>query len=86
MTVVVSGKTAVHIVWMLLLQLLCLAQVSAFGSYQAFWTRPAHLQQQTTTTLHMCICINCSRVTNCQAYHFVESKHQQPHISENPVS
>ena len=31
-----------------------------------------------------CICINCSRVTSCSAYHFVESKHSQPHISTTP--
>lgn len=29
----------------------------------------------------MCICINCSRVINCSAYHFVETKHNQPHIA-----
>jgi hypothetical protein len=29
----------------------------------------------------MCICINCSRVINCSAYHFVETKHHQPHIA-----
>lgn len=34
---------------------------------------------------NMCICIDCSRVTNCQAYHFVETKHSQPHMSEDPV-
>lgn len=31
----------------------------------------------------MCICINCAHVTNCTAYHFVEAKHEQPHINEN---
>jgi hypothetical protein len=33
----------------------------------------------------MCICIDCARVINCQAYHFVEEKHEQPHMSENPT-
>jgi len=33
----------------------------------------------------MCICINCARVTNCKAYHFVETKHEQPHLSEEPT-
>ena len=33
----------------------------------------------------MCICIDCARVTNCAAYHFVESKHEQPHMTENPT-
>jgi Hypothetical chloroplast protein Ycf34 len=32
-----------------------------------------------------CICINCKYVTNCAAYHFVEEKHQQRHISDNPT-
>lgn len=35
--------------------------------------------------LNMCICIDCARVTNCAAYHFVESKHEQPHMTENPT-
>jgi hypothetical protein len=33
----------------------------------------------------MCICINCARVTNCKAYHFVETKHDQPHINHSPT-
>jgi len=36
------------------------------------------------TDLQMCICIDCARVTNCAAYHFVEEKHDQPHMTENP--
>lgn len=32
-----------------------------------------------------CICINCKHVTNCGAYHFVEEKHEQPHISKSPT-
>ena len=43
-------------------------------------------QRQQYTQTNMCICIDCSRVTNCQAYHFVETKHGQPHMTENPVS
>lgn len=35
--------------------------------------------------LSMCICIDCARVTNCAAYHFVEGKHEQPHMTENPT-
>lgn len=34
--------------------------------------------------LSMCICIHCARVTNCAAYYFVETKHHQPHMTENP--
>lgn len=33
----------------------------------------------------MCICIHCTHVTNCSAYHFVEEKHEQPHMTENPT-
>jgi hypothetical protein len=36
---------------------------------------------QRNAPLAMCICINCSRVINCSAYHFVETKHNQPHIA-----
>ena len=36
-------------------------------------------------TPKMCICINCARVTNCAAYHFVETKHGQPHMNEAPT-
>ncbi|CAB9524041.1 Hypothetical chloroplast protein Ycf34 [Seminavis robusta] len=46
---------------------------------------PRAMPQKTTTNLDMCICIDCARVTNCQAYHFVESKHNQPHISKSPT-
>lgn len=35
--------------------------------------------------LSMCICIHCAHVTNCSAYHFVEEKHEQPHMNENPT-
>lgn len=36
-----------------------------------------------SSALH-CICVDCKFVTNCQAYHFVETKHEQPHMNENP--
>lgn len=42
-------------------------------------------QQSTTTSLQMCICIHCKHVTNCQAYHFVEGQHSQPHINKDPT-
>mmetsp|Transcript_13721 Transcript_13721/g.19614 ORF Transcript_13721/g.19614 Transcript_13721/m.19614 type:complete len:203 (-) Transcript_13721:444-1052(-) len=35
--------------------------------------------------VNMCICIDCARVTNCAAYHFVETKHEQPHMTEDPT-
>jgi hypothetical protein len=31
-----------------------------------------------------CICVDCGRVTNCKGYHFVESKHEQPHMTADP--
>jgi hypothetical protein len=33
----------------------------------------------------MCICVDCARVTSCSAYHFVETKHEQPHMTEDPT-
>lgn len=38
-----------------------------------------------TNTILYCICINCSRVIDCTAYHFVETKHEQPHMTLNPT-
>ena len=46
---------------------------------------PAQIGRSTPTSLQMCICINCSRVTNCQAYHFVEQQHSQPHVNKIPT-
>eukprot|EP00542_Grammatophora_oceanica_P021837 CAMPEP_0194028186 /NCGR_PEP_ID=MMETSP0009_2-20130614/2219_1 /TAXON_ID=210454 /ORGANISM="Grammatophora oceanica, Strain CCMP 410" /LENGTH=173 /DNA_ID=CAMNT_0038667499 /DNA_START=101 /DNA_END=622 /DNA_ORIENTATION=+ len=42
------------------------------------------LQRPSFVVPKMCICINCSRVTNCKAYHFVEEQHAQPHMNDNP--
>jgi hypothetical protein len=53
----------------------------AFDSLQAFCI-PQTIARK--SSLSMCICINCARVTDCAAYHFVESKHEQPHMNENP--
>ena len=41
-------------------------------------------QKRLLRTQLRCICIDCARVTNCRAYHFVETKHQQPHINASP--
>ncbi|KAL3764160.1 hypothetical protein ACHAWU_003972 [Discostella pseudostelligera] len=46
---------------------------------------PSIMLCRPTTSLHMCICINCVRVTNCSAYYFVEEQHAQPHINKNPT-
>ena len=32
-----------------------------------------------------CICVNCAFVDNCTAYHVVEAKHGQPHVSQDPI-
>ena len=37
-----------------------------------------------TQSMSMCICINCAYVDRCTAYHIIEEKHKQPHISLNP--
>ena len=34
--------------------------------------------------VQMCICVNCKWVDTCKAYHFVETKHEQPHMTESP--
>mmetsp|Transcript_11697 Transcript_11697/g.27436 ORF Transcript_11697/g.27436 Transcript_11697/m.27436 type:complete len:167 (-) Transcript_11697:250-750(-) len=31
-----------------------------------------------------CICVDCELVDRCTAYHFVESKHEQPHLTPQP--
>jgi len=47
--------------------------------------RNARCRSQSSSALSMCICINCARVTSCKAYHFVETKHNQPHMTEDPT-
>lgn len=42
-------------------------------------------RKDASTQLSMCICINCKYVTNCAAYHFVEERHSQPHMTEDPT-
>lgn len=31
-----------------------------------------------------CICINCKWVDRCKTYHWVETQHQQEHVTEQP--
>ena len=33
---------------------------------------------------HCCICINCKWIDRCQTYHWVETMHEQPHVSDAP--
>ena len=35
-------------------------------------------------SIRACICINCKWVDRCTAYHFVETKHEQPHLTAAP--
>lgn len=68
------------------------------SSIRAFLPQPSFFQALSTSTNKKvvgaptgaetalsCICINCARVTNCAAYHFVETKHEQPHMTEHPT-
>ena len=64
--------------WLLRVFLLASTHAMAFApQYPA--TRS--LQQQH----RMCICIDCAFVTNCTSYHFVEAKHSQPHMTDDPT-
>mmetsp|Transcript_8990 Transcript_8990/g.22259 ORF Transcript_8990/g.22259 Transcript_8990/m.22259 type:complete len:188 (-) Transcript_8990:1313-1876(-) len=49
---------------------------------QAFY--PAAPTQSLASSLS-CICVDCQWVTSCKAYHFVETKHEQPHMSKDPT-
>ena len=50
------------------------------------YQNPQSFASSSIPTAHlMCICINCARVINCSAYHFVETKHEQPHIVAEPT-
>lgn len=61
--------------------------VSAFvgGQHQAaLFRNEMQSARRIEKTKVNCICIDCKWVTSCQAYHFVETKHNQPHMTENP--
>jgi len=53
--------------------------------------QPQHYHSQSRSyndnaqQLQMCICIDCKFVTSCKAYHFVEQKHEQPHMTDTPT-
>eukprot|EP00586_Coscinodiscus_wailesii_P014158 CAMPEP_0172506520 /NCGR_PEP_ID=MMETSP1066-20121228/195795_1 /TAXON_ID=671091 /ORGANISM="Coscinodiscus wailesii, Strain CCMP2513" /LENGTH=142 /DNA_ID=CAMNT_0013283579 /DNA_START=96 /DNA_END=524 /DNA_ORIENTATION=- len=59
--------------------------------FAPYYTRKTNLEAKhctrnkfVPTELH-CICIDCAYVTSCKAYHFVEARHAQPHIAEEPT-
>jgi len=54
------------------------------GLYSDFRKRIKTSSRSTTSPFHMCICINCKYVTDCAAYHFVEERHSQPHMTHDP--
>lgn len=57
------------------------AVFNAFG----FSTAPLQTRRRRTpVAVEMCICINCRFVDRCTAYHHVETKHGQPHLSQAP--
>eukprot|EP00545_Synedropsis_sp_CCMP1620_P012381 CAMPEP_0119016144 /NCGR_PEP_ID=MMETSP1176-20130426/11839_1 /TAXON_ID=265551 /ORGANISM="Synedropsis recta cf, Strain CCMP1620" /LENGTH=168 /DNA_ID=CAMNT_0006969477 /DNA_START=5 /DNA_END=511 /DNA_ORIENTATION=- len=66
--------------------LLSLLTITAHAFHHGIATsRPSSVSAfQRTTTKLSCICVNCKYVTSCAAYHFVEEKHEQPHISKDP--
>jgi hypothetical protein len=58
------------------------------GEVKSFHVQPLQRKAvsfSTSSTGLQCICIDCKYVTTCQGYHFVEEKHKQPHITENPT-
>lgn len=68
--------------------LVALHGVAAFAPqpHRSSFLSPDGFQRtHTPTSLQMCICIHCARVTNCLAYHFVEEQHTQPHINKSPT-
>eukprot|EP00978_Attheya_sp_CCMP212_P039339 scaffold203673_cov41-Attheya_sp.AAC.1 len=83
--------------WLLLI--VCVARMSR--TTEAFVMRPSfsssnrrmissatatnNYKNRRTRCLDMCICIDCKWVTTCEAYHFVEEKHEQPHMTPQPT-
>jgi hypothetical protein len=68
--------------------LVALHGVAAFAPQphrNSFLSPDGFQRTHTPTSLQMCICIHCARVTNCLAYHFVEEQHTQPHINKSPT-
>jgi hypothetical protein len=55
-----------------------------FGSVATAFVIPQAVVQPSSSQLS-CIRVNCKRVTSCAAYHFVETKHEQPHMTEDPT-
>lgn len=43
-----------------------------------------HGRDTRVTSPSCCICINCRLVDRCKTYHWVETMHQQPHVTLEP--
>jgi hypothetical protein len=56
--------------------------VSSSSNRRSFISRTS---SATTSTAVSCICVHCKFVTSCAAYHFVETKHEQPHMTKDPT-
>jgi hypothetical protein len=70
-----KGKTSINLLVLLL------------SSVTGFIATPSNRIRRAQASLGPlnCICIDCKWVTSCAAYHFVETKHEQPHMTENPT-
>ena len=71
------------------LHLLALHLVAAFTTtVRAPPTRPLRsapaVKRARAAAAHMCICINCRWVDRCTTYHWVETQHDQAHLTLEP--
>ena len=65
--------------------------ISTTSAFTTILSRQSHLRSSasgiidcSSSTALSCICIDCKWVTSCKAYHFVETKHEQPHVAKDP--
>lgn len=66
-----------------LLWLPTLAALRAGGGHAAPSARLAPARARVAVP-RCCICINCRWVDRCKTYHWVETQHEQPHVTEAP--
>lgn len=62
-----------------------LLEVGFLHAFLATTTKTSTTAPSSILTSLECICIDCKFVTSCKAYHFVETKHEQPHMTETPT-
>ena len=64
----------------------CGTRILAQAFHPPFATCATRKSKSTTAKTELfCICVDCQWVTSCKAYHFVETKHEQPHMSDEPT-